>query len=267
MTLPLLGLGIAILVLGIALWFNARKTPRLHQVAAEIQAAWQASGFAVRYGPVPATWFGFRGEDNFRGVLAIRDDSFLFACRAEAPYLLSVPLDRIRWIGFWQDFGSYSEKRAVRIEVEAPDFWQVLTFVLGPMEEFAQQLSEAAQIPVDYSGGGVETGPVRAERLFQNVYGQWQQERHGLLFLAPDRLLFDWREPIFLTSIRRLDVSYTNSPSPLAVDTLRIDYEDAEGAARAVGFKLRDADDWAEMLSLRTDIPVERASSRKKKGD
>jgi len=266
MTLALLGLGIAILVVGIALWLTARQTTSPRQLALQIQTAWQSSGFSARYGPVPATWFGFRGEDQFSGVLAVVEDTLLFTPRAEAPYLLSVPLARLRWIGFWQDLGGYSEKRAVRIEVEGPDAWMVLTFVLEPMEEFAEKLSEAAELPVDYSGGGVETGPIRAERQFQNVYGQWQADRQGLLFLAPDRLLFDWREPIFLASIRRLGVSFTESANPLAVDMLRVDYEDAAGAAHTVGFRLRDADDWAEMLHLRTDIPVERASSRKKKG-
>jgi hypothetical protein len=263
----MLGLGIAILVVGIALWFSKRQTTDPRQLAAQMQAVWQASAQTVRYGPIPATWFGFRGEDNFRGVLAILDDAFIFTIRAEGPPDLTIPLNRLRWIGFWQDVGGASEKRAVRIEVEDPDVWRVLTFVPDPMEEFAQQLSEAAELPVDYSGGGVETGPIRAERLRQNVYGKWEADRHGLLFLAPDRLLFDWREPVFLASIRRLGVIIIESANPLAMNILRVEYEDAESVPHTVGFKLRTADDWAEMLHLRTDAPVERSGSRKKKGE
>ena len=168
-----------------------------------------------------------------------------------------------------------ASRRALSVHFAGPQGWRVATFLLDKPVEFADALSANARsakidLPVRDSGKKREDyGPARAIRAIQDIYGEWQEDRENDLYLAPDRLLFNWRDAIPLNDIRRLDVFQQASANPLAADILRIEYDtpDGEYDHETTGFLVRRADKWAEEIAQRAEAPITIHTGRKRKSE
>jgi hypothetical protein len=97
----------------------------------------------------------------------------------------------------------------------------------------------------------------------QDIYGEWHADRTGDLYLAPDRLLFDWRTVISLAALQQLDVYQVGQGNPL----LCVTYAGSDGAPQVEGFQVQAAARWAEALVQRLDVPLQIHRGRKRKPD
>jgi len=239
-----------------------------------VQTDWVRAGQIVHYGPVGASCFGQRPRAVYSGAvfgaLGITDGRLVFAGHRSSRFNASIPLTSIRRIGLTtlqvQTGKMIARQRALAVHYDSPDGWRVGVFVTRAPVEIAQALADESGLAVHDSGGERDDyGPAHATRMVEDVYGDWTSDRTGELYLAPDRLLFNWRDPILLGDIRRLDVIAKRSLNPLAPDLLRIEHETAGGEPRVTGFVVRRALRWAEAIVRRTDVPVDVHLGRKTK--
>jgi hypothetical protein len=259
--------------LGLAQW--SRRAQRNH--VTQVQTAWVRAGQIIHYGPVGAICLGSRPRrvytDGIFGALGITDERLVFDGHRNNTENTSVAYDRLRHIGIttvpvWAGRLNV-QQRALTVHYDSPDGWRVATFLTDAPVELAQELSQESGLPLHDSGSAREDfGPARAARMIEDLYGEWRDEREGELYLAPDRLLFDWRDTIPLSHIRRLNV-YTRGGrlNPFSQDLLRIEYGESEEDFRAVGFRVRGADRWAEAIRQRANTPLEVYIGRKRKSD
>jgi hypothetical protein len=248
------------------------RAERRHVV--RMQTEWVRAGQIVHYGPVGASCFGQRpgailGGGVF-GALGITDGNLVFTGRRSSRFDASIPLTSIRRIGLTtlavQAGNIIARKRALAIHYDSPDGWRVGLFVTREPAEVAQALAEESGLPIHDSGSERDDyGPARATRMTEDVYGDWSPDREGDLYLAPDRLLFNWRDPILLDAIRRLDVIAKRGVNPLAPDLLRVEHETPEGEPLVTGFVVRRARRWAEAILRRTEVPLDVHLGRKTK--
>jgi hypothetical protein len=248
------------------------RAERRHVV--RVQTEWVRAGQIVHYGPVGASCFGQRpsailGGGVF-GALGITDGKLVFTGRRRSRFDASIPLTSIRRIGLTtlpvQAGNIIARKRALAVHYDSPDGWRVGLFVTKEPAEVAQALAEESGLPIHDSGGERDDyGPARATRMTEDVYGDWSPDREGDLYLAPDRLLFNWRDPILLDAIRRLDVIAKRGVNPLAPDLLRVEHETPEGEPLVTGFVVRRARRWAEAILRRTEVPLDVHLGRKTK--
>ncbi|HVO70259.1 MAG TPA: hypothetical protein VMT24_09445 [Aggregatilineaceae bacterium] len=253
------------------MWWLYRAQRRY---VASVQTEWVRAGQIVHYGPVAASCLGQRpsavySRDVF-GALGITDGRLVFSGRRSSRFDASIPLASIHRIGLTTlpvQAGTLStRKRALAVHYDSPDGWRVGVFVTKEPPEIAQALANESGLPVHDSGGERDDcGPAHATRMLEDVYGDWTPDRDGVLYLAPDRLLFNWRDPILLDDIRRLDVVTKRSVNPLAPDLLRVEHETADGEPHVTGFVVRRARRWAEAILRRTDVPLDVHLGRKAK--
>ncbi|GEM_PF-903697 len=217
-----------------------------------------------------------------------------------------IPLDAIRWIGtktIRVQEGKYANaKEALVIHSDDGGQWQVFVFVTGSNNPigsipaaltvgarvFARELAQRCQTELhQYFGGREDFGPAHARQMNQDMLGQWHaadgddstldvsftdlisdvSTSRESLYLAPDRLIYGWKEAIHLSQIRGLDVyakGVFRNINPFAQDLLRIEY-DADGKHFVTGFLVHRGEQWGAELSQRTGIPCDVQEGRKKK--
>jgi hypothetical protein len=239
-----------------------------------VQTEWVRAGQIVRYGPVGASCYGQRTRAVYNrevfGALGITDGRLVFTGHRSSRFDASIPLGSIHRIGLTTlpvQAGTMStRKRVLAVHYDSPDGWRVGIFVTKEPAEIAQALAQESGLPIHDSGGERDDfGPARATRMTEDVYGDWIPDREGDLYLAPDRLLFNWRDPILLDDIRRLDVIAQRSLNPLTPDLLRVEHETADGEPHVTGFVVRRARRWAEAILRHTDVPLDVHLGRKTK--
>jgi hypothetical protein len=151
-------------------------------------------------------------------------------------------------------------RRALAVHFTSPDGWRVAALASDEVRALGEALAAATGLPLHDTGDQRDDfGPAPAVRMVEDVYGAWTRERARPLYLAPDRLLFGWRDAILLSTIRRLDVDEAGGGA-----LLRVEHE-ASGGVESIGFMLDDAPAWAEAIAHRIDVPLQVTIGRKKK--
>jgi hypothetical protein len=103
---------------------------------------------------------------------------------------------------------------------------------------------------------------IQATQMNQDVYGQWQEDQRGDLYVASEWLLFDWTEVIPIKDIRHVAVYESGHlPDLVSVDLLRLDYVVGD-QMQTVGFLLSNARHLGERLAGTSLVVYE---GRKKK--
>lgn len=258
-----------------AMWWM-RRGQQVH--VNQVRTTWVRAGQIVHYGPVGASCLGHHPRATYGGgtfgALGLTDKRLVFDGYRSNRQNLSLRLDQIHSIGLTTlpviVGRAVSRKRALTVHHTGPDGWRVAVFLLDAPVEFANTLSDECDgcIVRDTGQQREDFGPARATRMAQNIYGEWHADREGDLYLAPDRLLFNWRDAIPLDAIQRLDVLEQPSANPLAADLLRVEYgtpDDADYATDVAGFLVRRAEKWAETIATHAPQPVDVHTGRKKK--
>jgi hypothetical protein len=271
--LLLLLAGAGISGIGGALW--ARRTQQAH--VGHVRTDWVRAGRIIRYGPVGAISFGTRPRRTYTGgvfgALGITDQALVFDGHRSNRHDASIRLSTIRWAGLTTvpvAVGRISaSKHALALHYEGSDGWRVATFVTEAPEAIAQAVSRETGLPARDTGSErADFGPVRATRLFQDVYGDWSTDREDELYLAPDRLLFAWRDAIPLDDIQRLDVidaGRLDALNPLSSGLLRVEYRAPDDTIDVVGFRVRRGAQWADAIAERSASGLPVVQGRKKK--
>ncbi len=232
-----------------------------------IRTEWVRAGAWVRYGPVAATCLGLRPRQTYgRGVMGaagLVDDALLFRGWRNSAWDVRLPLDAVRRVSLVTVRLHLGRRvRALTVHGDTPGGWRVTTLIAPVLADLGAALAEACGLPLhDVGDGRDDFGPDRALRLWQDIYGEWHADRAADLYLAPDRLLFDWRTVTLLAALQRLDVYQTGRDRAL----LRITYAGPDGAPQVEGFEVRGAERWAEALVRQMDVPLEVHRGRKRK--
>lgn len=232
-----------------------------------IRTAWVRAGAWVRYGPVAVTCLGQYPRRTYgRGVLGaagIVDDALLFTGQRSHVWDARLPLAAVRRVSLITVRLRLGRRaRALTVHGDTPDGWRVMTLIGPALADLGAALAGACDLPLHDAGDGRDDfGPDRALRLLQDIYGEWHADRAGTLYLAPDRLLFDWRAVTSLAALQRLDVYQMGWGKTL----LRVTYAGADGAPQVEGFAVREAGRWAEALVRQMDVPLEVHRGRKRK--
>ena len=253
-------------------WWWTRRGLSQHVI--QVQTAWVRAGQIVHYGPVGAVCLGDRPRRAYGvgtvGAMGITGGRLVFDGYRRHIDDISVPYAQMRHIGLTAVRLRRASKRALTVHYDSPDGWRVATFLTDTPVELAQALADECDLPVYDSGEAREDfGPAQATRLFQDVYGEWHTDREDDLYLAPDRLLFGWRDAIPLADVQRLDVyaqgGRLHGLNPLARDLLRVEHGPAEGDVEVVGFAVRGAEQWADAIRQRAASPLAVYVGRKRK--
>lgn len=241
------------------------------------RTAWAQAGGRIVWGPVGATGYGPLPQQVYRrgvfGALGIVDGRLVFEGQRSHRADLSVPLAQIQRIGLVTvPVGAARltrRRRALAVHFTEPDGWRVALLVPDDPGEVAATLSRECGLPLHDSGPARDDyGPAPAVRMQQDVYGAWSEDRAGILYLAPDRLLFDWRDELPLSALRRIDVIAADSLLERLrgrAGLLRIEYADAAGDFAVTGFAVPRAGAWAAAIRARASEPVPLQARRKKK--
>lgn len=263
--------GLGLSGLSAAWWL--RRAGRDH--VRRVQTGWVRAGQIVRWGPVSAVSFGHRPRRTYTrgvfGALGITGERVVFDGRRSTRFDTALPLDAVRWIGLETIPVVITRhllpQRVLALHTSGADGWRVSVFALDDPFELAEQVAALTGLPVHDAGSQREDfGPMEAERAFQDVYGEWSPDRADALYLAPDRLLFGWRDAIPLDRVQRLDALRRGGAwNPLAAGLLRVEHESAERERAVVGFVVRGAERWAEAIQRRIDTPVPVFAGRKQK--
>jgi hypothetical protein len=95
-------------------------------------------------------------------------------------------------------------------------------------------------------------GPTdRAMRLTRSSDGVWHDVDQGTLYLAPDRLLFNWRDAILCSAMQRVERTLKQADHVLSSQDntiLRIDYTGSDGSSQTVGFQVSRRGEWVQQL-------------------
>lgn len=256
------------------LWLT-RRAQRAHII--DTRTAWVRAGQRVRFGPVGVVCFAHPPQTTYTrglfGALGITEGQLVFEGHRDHRADLRLPLTHIQRIGLCRVAvragRTASHKRALSIHHQDPDGWRVTTIISDDPQDIAAALSDICDLPVHDSGTARDDyGPTDTTRMTQDVYGDWFPDREGVLYLAPDRLLFNWRDAIALDTIERIDVLARGTwrdRLPLAESLLRIEHGAPDGARDVTGFVLRRADDWAGAIQQRIRNPITIRAGRKKK--
>ncbi|HEX3051161.1 MAG TPA: hypothetical protein VHP83_10940 [Aggregatilineaceae bacterium] len=257
----------------------------------QVSERWRNEGRTVPFEPVLLLLLATQPQrpttgPYILGVLGIVDDKLAFEGMNGERY--QIPLNAICWIGRKttpvQERETITEKEVLVIHADYDGQWNVFTLGAGSIHlranspntldyqarTFTHTLVERCQLELHmYSGTHEDFGPAQAQQISQDVYGQWHEDNAdgSPLYLAPDRLIYGWKDMIHLAQIRKLDVyaeGTRRSINPFAQDLLRIEY-DADGNHVVTGFLLRRADEWGAELAKRTGVPCDLQEGRKKK--
>jgi len=199
------------------------------------------------------------------GAAGIVGDALLFSGQRTHAWDVRLPLVAVRRVSLVTVRLHLGRRaRALTVHSDTPDGWRVTTLIGPALADLGAALAEACGLPVhDVGDARDDFGPDRALRLLQNIYGEWHADRTADLYLAPDRLLFDWRMVAPLTGLQRLDVYQRGRGKTL----LRVTYAGPDGASQVEGFEVRGAGRWAEALVRQMDVPLEVHRGRKRKTD
>jgi hypothetical protein len=268
MELVLLGLLAASLVA--VMWWDG-FSQRAH--VARLQREW-SDARSVDFGPVGVIVHGDRPSGNvpnrFFGAIGIVDGGFVLVGQRVDQYDVDLPLAAVRWVGLRTNIipkgRRMVEQRVLVIHLETAFGWRVYACTEGQPEAFAQALATAAGLPLHDVGTGYEDyGPVYAAWLARDAAGGWQvvagddlnlddpppewDSYSNTLYLAPDRLLYDWEHPILVSDILSVEVyPQGHALNPFTEDLLQIVHTTAPGLTQSAGFLVRDAADWADEI-------------------
>lgn len=248
-------------------WRIGREGQEAH--VNRVRTDWVRAGAWVRYGPVAVTCLGLRPRQTYRrgvsGAAGIVSDALMFSGQRSSAWDVHVPLvsvQRVSLVTVRLRLGRRA--RALTVHYDSPDGWRVATLLSPALAPLGAALAEACALPLHDAGDGRDDfGPDRALRLLQDIYGEWHADHTGDLYLAPDRLLFDWRTVAPLAALQRLDVYQQSHGKAL----LRVTYTGSDGAPQVEGFQVRAAARWAEALVQRLDVPLQVHRGRKRKPD
>ncbi|MGQ9850808.1 MAG: hypothetical protein ACUVSU_12260 [Aggregatilineaceae bacterium] len=284
--MEIFGLGALLAAVGGALLWDAR-TQRRH--VQRMCASWQRAGEIVQAGPVGTIAAGdLLAHATLRrafGALAVVEGQVRFAGHRTPALDIAVPLESLRWVGTRARvkvaWNRRIETPELVLHTEAADGWHVFHFVEGALAAFAAQLGALAGLPVPMMGEVREDfGPVPAVPLVLDAVDGWRpawpeqaslpelpeswEETVPLLYLAPDRLLFDRTRAILLERIRQVTALAPGlgADNPFGVTLLRVEHEDESGGHRVAGFLVANAGDWAGVLEARTGAVVEWRGAR-----
>jgi hypothetical protein len=260
---------------GAALYWD-QYTQRAH--VARLRAEWRDRAVAVppvgtiSYGDYPPRYHTRR----VYGALALVDDHLTFTGHRDPLHDCSVPVASLRWIGLRARYKNTWNRRIatpeLHVHAETPAGWRVYTFAEGALRRFGEQVAQYTGLTlVDLDEKLEDFGPEPAVHLIQDALGNWQRLtpeafdpaapppdwdglRH-MLYLAPDRLLYDWRYAIPLDTIRRVDMHAVGKLNPFAENLLKIEHS-VDGDPRVTGFLLANAGDWAGIIEQRISAPV-----------
>jgi hypothetical protein len=238
---------------GAALYWD-QYTQRAH--VARLRAEWANRAVAVppvgtiSYGDYPPRYHTRR----VYGALALVDDHLTFTGHRDPLHDCSVPVASLRWIGLRARYKNTWNRRIatpeLRIHAETPAGWRVYTFAEGALRRFGEQAAEYTGLTLVNLDEKLEDfGPDPAAPP-----PDWDGLRH-MLYLAPDRLLYDWRHAIPLDTIRRVDMHAVGKLNPFAENLLKIEHS-VDDDLRVTGFLLANAGDWAGIIEQRISAPV-----------
>lgn len=251
-------------------WWQMRFYDRGAHVN-RVRTAWVRAGAWVRFGPVEAVCRGLLPRRVYgrgaAGAVGIVGDALVFAGQRSSAYDVRIPAAKVQRLSLVTVRLRLGRRaRALAVHYDSPDGWRVATLSGPALAGLAEALAEVCNLPVHNAGDGRDDfGPDRALRLVQDVYGQWSADRQGELYLAPDRLLFDWRIVTPLEALARLDVYPQEGRRGGAL--LRVTWVGPDGVSQVEGFQVRRASQWAEALQRRADAPVQIFAGRKRKND
>jgi hypothetical protein len=236
-----------------------------------VRTEWTRSGQIVRFGPVGAFYYDSKPQpysfSQAYGALGITQNKLTFQGFRRRAVNVHLPFKAFRWIGVrtYPDAERHSVEALV-IHSEDFNVWRVYAFTMDHVLEFADELSRHTDLPLHQIGREPEDyGPAHATRLIQDIYGEWSGNTRRELYLAPDRLLFGWEDPVMLSQVRQVGAFVKGSLNPFSADLLRIEYQSADGSLHTVGFLLHGADRWAEVIARRANVPLTIQAGRKKK--
>ncbi len=248
-------------------WWQ-RRSRRAHVIC--VRTAWVRAGLIVRYGPVGVVCHGLRPRSTYgRGVFGaagVAGDALAFEGQSRSAFDGRIALVQMQHLSLVTIALPASRRaRALAVHYDSLDGWRVAVFSGQDIPELARALSDAGALPLHDAGEGRDDfGPARATRMTQDIYGEWTPDHEGALYLAPGRLLFEWREAIPLAAMARLDV-YRGSEGRRAGTLLRVEYAGPDGTYQAAGFLVDHAGRWAEAIVRRADLPLVVHEGRKRK--
>jgi hypothetical protein len=199
------------------------------------------------------------------GRLSIQNTWLVFVqAHGEQTPVIGLPLSEIRWICHqnmsMQERDTLAKQDMLTLHCVSGKQWGVYTFASPQAEQLARTIQTNSG--ANYNSHYMLYGPSEIAVRQQNIYGQWsKRKKKVVLYLAPDRLLFNWQSWIELQDIQRLALLPDNS--------IKINYRSPKGGLRMVGLELKhdQAILWADYLERATGIAVENLAGRKKKSD
>jgi hypothetical protein len=261
-----------------------------------VLARW-SSNRTVHHRPVITEHFGsdprtsYVGAYATVGVIGVADDRVIFVRRGGQNEMF-IPLDRLCWIGTYpitlKQGKTTVNRPALVLHHEDGDRWYVSVFVIRDQSLITSLLNTLEQqTGLIAMHGRMDFGPHSAQRMSQDIYGQWQTAASdgvawslaaqpsvmdfgglsGQLYLSPDRLIYNGKPIIHLVQIRQVELyeqGGLHKLNPFNEELLRIEY-DQDDQHHVTGFLVRSGRKWAEALALRLNIPVEVHEGRKKK--
>jgi hypothetical protein len=263
-----------------------REQAPYHRLSDKIEKRWSEQGWPIHHKPVKVGYCGSEPHEAQQlvtqesGVLGVAGQRVIFA-RPHDPCAKFIELRALLWIGAV----TFPPTSLLVLHHEYEGRYLVSTFILrtdliGPLLGAISQHSGLT--PHQLENQRESFGPFTAQRMAQDVYGQWQPfaaddaldqsggraaSLGGELFLAPDRLVYNGRTAIYLAQIRQVELygqDGLQKLNPLNEELLRIEYEQNDQHC-AAGFLVRFGREWAEALHARLNIPVEVHEGRKKK--
>jgi hypothetical protein len=213
--------------------------------------------------PQPSTWGPVQGEyagtlyaaiyprDWEWGVIGIQADSLVFVGVNDKE--TRIPIQTIRAIrGEGNDLTVYQEG------------WQIYRFRAMGLAAF---LHTTYQIPL---GNCPDEAQHKVFLKKQTIYGLWEEAGHATLALIPDRLLFDWRDLVYLAHIRQITAIRSEAKTQdhtIENGVLRLEYELPDNLRQVIGLEMPfpRVREWARSLSKLTGIPSQEELGRKKK--
>lgn len=267
-------LGLLFIILAVLMVVGVDRSLRA-QFVRSTKARWKHEGYAIQWSLDNCLCYGTRPTSTYRemvfGVLAIADGYVLFKGRLGADCNTKIPIDEVYGLGISTvHFGRrnsllHQVRDVVEIHTVEWDEWQVYIFQANvtAREALCNAIQSQRAYSIPERSTARQMTPTHAKLMTQDVYGEWHEEDSGDLYLAPDRIIFGWQVLLLFSTIRRIAVVEHGGLNPFAQDLIRIDYEDTQ--MRTLGFLMRGAVEWAEMLSRVIDVPVESQVGRKKK--
>lgn len=255
---------------GSTLWWLGGPLARraLKGFVRRTQTEWARAGRVIHWGPVSAVCVaalpGWSGG-GIDGALGLVDGGLVFAGRRAPACDGALPFEALRWVGLRRAQGWRRGGLRLAVHAERSGRWHVAVFGLDEIASFAEALAVHAGLPLKDAGAGREDfGPDDALRLTEDVYGEWHAERAGTLYLAPDRLLFDWRDAIALDTIEQIGVVERAPHARGSGALVRVQHTVGDDAFDVVGFAVPQAGAWATAIAARASGRL--TVGRKEKG-